>query len=215
MPRQKLTSPRKLPVQQRSQAIVTAILEGAARVLIEDGYEAFNTNHVAERAGVSIGSLYQYFPNKAALIAELSRRHVEDTRKAVQDIEISSATPMKDIARQMIRNHIALHKISPELHRVLSDEVPKLGGFDWQSELLFDIRSRLVSLLKSHPETRDISDSDLAVFLITSCVEAVTHDAIATRPGVILSGAIEEELMRLVMGYLQNATREGRESCRC
>src|ERR1700753_469595 len=70
------STPRKLPVQRRSEETVAAIVEGAARILEKDGFEKFNTNSVAEKAGVSIGSLYQYFPNKDVLLAELMDREL-------------------------------------------------------------------------------------------------------------------------------------------
>ena len=74
MPRPRAPRPRKTPVQARSQATVDTILDAAARVLVRDGYGAFTTNRVAARAGVSVGSLYQYFPNKEALLAKLKAR---------------------------------------------------------------------------------------------------------------------------------------------
>lgn len=67
-------SPRKRPRQRRSAATVEVILDGAARILEREGLERFNTNVVAAVAGVSVGSLYQYFPGKDALMAALVRR---------------------------------------------------------------------------------------------------------------------------------------------
>ena len=75
------TGARKRPAQARSRAMVEAILDAAARVLVTDGYEAFSTNRVAEAAGASVGSLYQYVPNKSALLAELMRRHAQVSRQ--------------------------------------------------------------------------------------------------------------------------------------
>jgi AcrR family transcriptional regulator len=71
------TAARKTPVQQRSRRTVDAILGAAARILVEDGYSAMTTNDVAAAAGVSIGSLYQYFPNKDALLRALVERHLD------------------------------------------------------------------------------------------------------------------------------------------
>src|SRR5579864_7422098 len=69
------TSPRNKPRQERSGATVDAILQATARVLRRDGYDKLSTNRVAVEAGVSIGSLYQYFPNKEALVAALIDKH--------------------------------------------------------------------------------------------------------------------------------------------
>src|SRR6185369_8903715 len=83
MPRPSAPRPRKRPVQARSQATVDAIVDAAARVLVRGGYGAFTTNRVAARAGVSVGSLYQYFPNKEALLAELKTRHVTQLERGL------------------------------------------------------------------------------------------------------------------------------------
>ncbi|TMZ52891.1 TetR/AcrR family transcriptional regulator, partial [Klebsiella pneumoniae] len=72
-----VTAPRKTPRQQRSRETVAAILEAAAQLFQRHGYTATTTNKIAERAGVSIGSLYQYFPNKEALLAALAQEHLE------------------------------------------------------------------------------------------------------------------------------------------
>lgn len=66
--------PRKRPSQARSAATVAAMLEAAARIIEARGWAALTTNHVAELSGASIGSLYQSFPSKEALLAELVRR---------------------------------------------------------------------------------------------------------------------------------------------
>ncbi|MEI2581644.1 TetR/AcrR family transcriptional regulator [Scytonema sp. PRP1] len=78
MPRKIPTIPRKLPQQDRSKVTVDAILTATARILTEEGYDKASTNRIAELAGVSIGSLYQYFPNKEALVASLVEHHVNE-----------------------------------------------------------------------------------------------------------------------------------------
>src|ERR1041384_3846674 len=77
MQRQVRTTPRKRPRQDRSRATVDTILEATARVLVKRGFDGLTTNLVADAAGVSIGSLYQYFPNKAALVGALIENNVE------------------------------------------------------------------------------------------------------------------------------------------
>ena len=70
------TSPRRIPQQRRSRVTVDAIVEAAAHLLAARGWHASTTNHIAERAGVSIGSLYKYFPNKPSILAEVARRRI-------------------------------------------------------------------------------------------------------------------------------------------
>src|SRR5271154_4150665 len=83
IPNQRL-QPRKLPRQPRSEATVDAILLAAAQVFERHGYAAGTTNRIAERAGVSIGTLYQYFPNKDAILVALARDHLAEGTAALQ-----------------------------------------------------------------------------------------------------------------------------------
>src|SRR5260370_3189 len=78
MARKLQTNPRKLASQERSRSTVDALLEATARILVKEGYDQASTNRIAEVAGVSIGSLYQYFPSKEALIAAVIDRHTQE-----------------------------------------------------------------------------------------------------------------------------------------
>src|SRR5258708_39356556 len=79
-------SPKKSPRQERSRATVEAILQAATDILIRQGASRLTTNRIADRAGVNIASLYQYFPGKHAIIAELRRRHSAERRAAVRQV---------------------------------------------------------------------------------------------------------------------------------
>ncbi len=81
--RGKLLRPRKRPVQARSEATVAALFEASIQVLLAAGYRRLTTTRVAERAGVSVGTLYQYFPNRQALILSLIERYLEDLVGAI------------------------------------------------------------------------------------------------------------------------------------
>ncbi|NUR10624.1 MAG: helix-turn-helix transcriptional regulator, partial [Bradyrhizobium sp.] len=72
------TKPRKSALQARSRATVDALVEATARILVRDGFEKASTNRIADMAGVSVGSLYQYFPSKEALVAAVIDRHNEE-----------------------------------------------------------------------------------------------------------------------------------------
>jgi AcrR family transcriptional regulator len=101
-----LTSPRKTPRQSRALATVEAILEATTRILVESGYAKINTNEVARRAGVSVGSLYQYFPNKQSLLVQLHHRHaLEATAPMFAALRQSRGKPLRTVLRQIIRSN--------------------------------------------------------------------------------------------------------------
>src|SRR6185437_5949733 len=102
MPRRPQTSPRKIASQQRSRATVDALVEATARVLVEEGYERASTNRIAQVAGVSIGSLYQYFPSKEALVAAAAERHQQElARVAFGAVFKVAAQPIETGAREL------------------------------------------------------------------------------------------------------------------
>ncbi|MDQ0463980.1 AcrR family transcriptional regulator [Caulobacter ginsengisoli] len=111
-------SPRKQPVQARSRALVEAILVAAARVLEQSGLEGFNTNRVAEAAGVSVGSLYQYFPGKTALLAALVRQDAAAFGEALTQAANQGAT-LRETAEALIDVMIAHQSERPALARAL------------------------------------------------------------------------------------------------
>ena len=108
---------RKTPAQGRSQETVAVIVEAAARVLEEKGFEGFNTNAVAERAGVSIGSLYQYFRNKDALIASLIERQAEPFVQVLASLP--SEEGLQRVLRRVIDVSVCQQLQRPELARLL------------------------------------------------------------------------------------------------
>src|SRR5215468_399334 len=84
MPRRPLTNPRKHASQERSRATVDALIEATARILVREGFDHASTNRIAEQAGVSVGSLYQYFPSKEALVAAVIDRHHQELMQVVR-----------------------------------------------------------------------------------------------------------------------------------
>src|SRR5262249_27967130 len=128
MPGQIRTRPRKQPRQDRSRDTVETILNATARILSKRGFDGFTTNAVARAAGVSIGSLYQYFPNKEALVAALIDRHIEDMNRGIHaELARVGALPVAEAARAVIELTFAAHAVDPELHRVLTDQVPRVS----------------------------------------------------------------------------------------
>ncbi|WP_312808700.1 TetR/AcrR family transcriptional regulator [Agrobacterium cavarae] len=114
---------RKEPKQARSRVTVEAIVEAGARILAEEGWAGFTTNRIAEVAGVSIGSLYQYFPDKLALVDAIRHRHLSDSMEVMRRVRADGISP-EQFATQLVAAVVAIHSIHPGLHRVLLDEAP-------------------------------------------------------------------------------------------
>lgn len=207
--------PRKSPSQARSHATVDTILDAAARILVADGYGAFTTNRVAARAGVSIGSLYQYFPNKEAILGSLKARHIAALERGIDEALARVGTaPLAALVPAVIEANVAAHLVEPELHRVLSAEVPQLGSTD--AALTFERRTaaRVRALFESRRREIAVRDLDLATYLVMRTVEATIHDAVAMRPRDLASGAIAREVSRLVLGWLTLSSRAPRAPAR-
>ncbi|MBP6014034.1 MAG: TetR family transcriptional regulator [Alphaproteobacteria bacterium] len=213
--KRKAAIPRKRPEQDRSRATVDAIIAAAAHILVKHGYDAFTTNRVAERAGVSIGSLYQYFPNKEALLGELMRQHKSDLEAGIDKMaEDAKKVPLAEVVRAAIEHNVQAHLIDPALHRVLSEEVPRLGKLDWQGDFSKRAAARVLAVLEVRRAELAIADLDLAVYMLTRAVEAIVHNAVTERLHDLKSGALADELTRMLVGYLTGKAVVARRQAR-
>lgn len=207
MPRRKALKPRKTPSQARAKVTVEAILEAGAYILIRDGWEKFTTNSVAERAGVNIASLYQYFPNKEAIVAELQRRHIEKGRAASPDMimQLRSQPNLRAALKILIDGAVAEHRINPKLHKVFAEELPRgsrrLHGA--QDKLLMGFLANILE-----PYAIQVPDPDIALFLFRVAGHAAIHEAASERPDLLDDPLFTEELITLIERYLVR-NREG------
>src|SRR5262244_3134646 len=122
------TIPRKNPRQERSLATVDALLQATARILVKEGYDRASTNRIAEVAGVSVGSLYQYFPSKEALVAAVVERHQQAIARTVRsELPGILGEPVAKGIRKLVAVAVAAHRVDPKLHRVLAEQLPRVG----------------------------------------------------------------------------------------
>jgi AcrR family transcriptional regulator len=199
-----LFRPRKLPRQVRSRETVRAILRAAAQVFSARGYAATTTNHIAERAGVSIGSLYEYFPSKDALLAQLLEEHLEEGEAILGQVwaNLGTCKDVREVARRFARAMFDLHATDRDLHRLLLEEAPLPRRARRRiEEMEQDATERLEAYLRAHPgATR--RDPALAAAVVVQCIEGLTHklivhgDTRAAEPYV-------EEIVALVTAYLE------------
>jgi AcrR family transcriptional regulator len=197
-------APRKSPRQERSRATVEAILEAATDILIRQGAVRLTTNRIAERAGVNIASLYQYFPGKQAIIAELRRRHGAERRAAVRQALIARrGDGLEATLRALVSMGVAVHAVNPELERVFSEELPQLRYADIaaaDAPLFDECRAWLTR------SATGIRDPELAMWMVATTADAVIHRAVAERADDLKSGSIAEELVTLLVRYLEQST---------
>jgi AcrR family transcriptional regulator len=203
MYRQVRTTPRKRPRQERSRATVDTILGAVARVLVQHGFDGLTTNAVAEAAGVSIGSLYQYFPNKEALVAALVERHIEDRKNATfAELARVALLPIHEAVRGVIELTIRAHNVDPKLHRVMIEQVPRVGRMARLQELEEMGHGIVVALLTARRHEIDVTDPDLAAWVLVSSIEAIVHRAVLFDPGRLSDPRLVDEACRLVTRYL-------------
>ena len=196
-------TPRKTPRQARSRATVDAILEAVAYILERHGYAGLTTNRVAERAGVNIASLYQFFPNKASLITELQRRHVEASRAAAAEaIAATRDRSISGVIAALVRSGLASHTVNPTLHRVFAEELPGRWMRDVVALAPDPIQPQLEAWLRELG--RPSIDAERIAWMLRAMLRAVIHDAIMERPEDLRSGRLVKELEYLLQSYLEN-----------
>jgi AcrR family transcriptional regulator len=196
-PRKRQASPlrvRKEPRQQRSRQMVEAILQAAAELFADLGYARATTNKIAERAGVSVGSLYQYFPNKDSLLAGLLAQHHADVDRvldAALDRLADTSVGLEVGIRSLFTELMAVHQDNPALTRALSTAV--LGESPARKDDHDDeARSQLlVAVLASRPDVRSGNHAAMAMVLgqaVAHLSRWLVHDV----PDAIADPVLEE-----------------------
>jgi AcrR family transcriptional regulator len=204
------TNPRKSASQERSRATVQALLDATARVLTKEGYDRASTNRIAATAGVSVGSLYQYFPNKEALVAALVARHNREMLDLLREAlkEVASLDLATAIAK-LVRAAVDAHRVDPALHRVFDEQVPRMG----QLAKIEALQGETFRLVRSYLEGRRneiaVRDLDVATSILVTTVEALTHQFVIHRPDAPARDRDRfiDEVTRLVVGYLMPSRR--------
>jgi AcrR family transcriptional regulator len=201
------TNPRKSASQKRSRLTVAALLEATARILVKEGFDKASTNRIAEVAGVSVGSLYQYFPSKEALVAALIDRHNQEVMQAVQgELAEAVSLPLEQAVRKLVAVAVKAHRIDPKLHRVLAEQIPRVGKLEKVETFNRQNYALFAAYLARHRDEVRVVDLALAAFVCVTSIEALTHTAVLHHK-IVSDEAVQalvEETTRLVVGYLEN-----------
>jgi AcrR family transcriptional regulator len=211
MPRKRSTTPRKLPQQDRSRITVEAILEATAHILTEEGYHKANTNRIAERAGISIGSLYQYFPNKESLMAALMEQHSNEIAALVESkLQNLLDAPLETAVPELVKAVIAAHAINPCLHQVLNEEIPRserLQQMQKADERITELLQAYLGRWSNSPQERlcqrvHPQNLEMTVFILSRTVESLCHSAVIEHPSFVSNSQFEQEVSNLLLLYL-------------
>jgi AcrR family transcriptional regulator len=189
---------RKEPRQARSRATIDAVLDAAAHILGDRGWTGLTTNAVAEMAGVSIGSLYQYFPNKLALIEAVRRRHFDEVLMVLRAAADDRMARQKRI-EALVDGMIAVHSRFPAAHRVLLEESPR--GADTRGvhdRFEVECRRGYEALFKAN--ARGTTDVRVGAQVLAGAVAGAVHEA--ARQGTLGTPILRQELVALVHAYL-------------
>ncbi|MDP7735235.1 TetR/AcrR family transcriptional regulator [Mycobacterium paragordonae] len=200
---------RKQPKQGRATETRQRILDAAAQVFAEHGYVAGTTNRIAEEAGLSIGSLYQYFPNKDAVLRALMDAHV-DAGSTLLGERLAGGLPprLDDTLRLFVRAAIDNHRDNPRLHRVLFEEAPRAPAFLARMRELeqfgVDVAARL---LEQHP---DVRTGRMTAHVVVATIDSLVHRLVTSPDGSDFQDVfrvVEDEIVLLLMGYLRQPGR--------
>jgi AcrR family transcriptional regulator len=205
MAKRPLTNPRKQASQERSRATVDALVEATARILVRDGFDGASTNRIAEAAGVSVGSLYQYYPSKEALVAAVIERHNRDLMQVVRGALAEIAgLPLEQAVRRIVAAAVDAHRLDPRLHRVLAEQIPRTGRLATVEAFNREYFTLFKGYLEQHKAKLRAVDLELAAFVCVTSIEALTHTAVLHH---LLSddkvATLVDEATRLVMRYLR------------
>lgn len=207
MARKPPTNPRKTASQARSRATVDALVEATARILVREGFEKASTNRIAEIAGVSVGSLYQYFPSKEALVAAVINRHNEEIMGIVRAALAEVANlPIEKAVRRLVTVAIEAHRINPNLHRVLAEQIPRTGQLKDVEAFNREVQTSVRAYLESRRKEMRKVGLDVATFICVSAIEAVAHNTVLNHAEMLTEKMVRtlvDETTRMVVGYLR------------
>ncbi|HEX3769899.1 MAG TPA: TetR/AcrR family transcriptional regulator [Polyangiaceae bacterium] len=192
---------RRRPRQERAQQTVDAVLDSVTRLLKRRGLRAVTTNRIAEVAGVSIGSVYQYFPDKQAIFSALLDRHLAEIGAVVEaKLAAHDEAPLDGVVRALVEGMIASHAKDPALHQLLFTQVPHAPD-----DADLDTRMRRALRRAIEPRAKELRaprDLDRLLFVLSNMVESLAHAVVLARPSRLSLEVATEDAVHAVLAVL-------------
>lgn len=207
MNRKKEIKPRKKPLQSRSRFTVDQILEAAAHIFARYGYAGTTTNRIAQKAGVSIGSLYQYYPNKDAILAALLEEHIGLTRSELTralEKGITEGLSIEQILTQILDAMISVHADHTELHQVFISEIFHSTEITRRiNDVKIEMIQMVEKLLHRYVE-KSLPNARHSAYLIVHVVESLTHEYLKHPPEDMDQKTFVAETSALLFAYISS-----------
>lgn len=202
--KKRVSRPRKEAQQVRSKQLVDTLMRATTRILVQEGYAALTTNRVADVAGVSVGSLYQYFPNKEALVQHLLTLHVDESLRVMRsEMSLLFGLPVERAVPAFVRLMIELHREDPALHRVFDEQLPRVGEFRRIEATIHEGLGLARAYLEAHRDELAPKNLELAAFVLVHTIESLTHAAVLTRPELLGTSELCDEISACIVRYLK------------
>jgi AcrR family transcriptional regulator len=211
MPAATLTAfePRKTPIQARSTVTVEAISEAAIQVLLTHGADRLTTTRVAERAGVSVGTLYQYYPNKRSLLFAVFEDHLEKVSRAVEvACEGAYHRPMSEMIRQVVEVYVDAKMQRADISIALYKVAPDVGGPALVKRTGQRLRKAIESMLLTAPDLK-LSPDRFAIDMMLSAMSGAMRSALEAGASPAIFRKMRGHLVLLCQSYMAAATDKG------
>lgn len=194
---------RRQPTQKRAQDTVNAVLDAVIRLLKRKGASSITTNSIAEAAGVSIGSVYQYFPDKRSIFFALHERHIEQVdRVLLGKISESADGSLDQLISNLMDGMIEVHAADPELAALLDSEVPHRA--DEAKEFALRLHEPFRRALAPHAKSLGgIAKLDLRAFILGNVLEAFGHAVVLRRPDTLSQRSTRIESCKAILACLR------------
>jgi len=207
-----LSGVRRQPKQRRSRTLVASIRQACLRILEHGAPEQLTAKHIAEVAGVTIGSFYQYFPNKEAVLVDVlmeqapgeADRIAAETRYVHELSETSLVATLRELVQLTCERHLRMLKLHGDIYRRYHRQI------DFQNLINASVRKYIEvtswydwihNLLERHRAATDIEDLDIATHLVANTIVNLTADAVDNAPHLLDSAVFRRELTRMLLRY--------------
>ena len=192
---------RREPKQQRSRHTVDVVLEAVQLVVKRHGAQAITTNRIAEAAGVSIGSLYQYFPDKRAIFTALHDEHVDDVRQVIEQTTAACASaPLEEFTRELVHGLVNVHVEFAELHEVVSSAVPQ-SALGFKNALYHTFGW---ALSRADQDQYSFDERERMLFVLPRMVESLVHGAAHQTRATLSRDGAGSEAVRTVLVFVNS-----------